>query len=367
MKNPIHEKYLISPFFIVFPMYVSMVGVGILSFQHELIHDAGYNSWISILLVGISIHLILWMIYKILSSNQEAPDVTSINHTCFGKIAGNILNFAIVVYFYFGAFIEFRAYIEIIQVWLFPEMNILPISFILVLFIYYTVNGGFRSVTGLSFWGLVITLILIVPQVLSVLPYRHPLNLLPLLNHSITDIFISSKNMLFQFMGIEALLLFYPFIKTPAKSQKWAHLLVLFVTFLYLVTTISTFMYYSEGQLQHVLWPTLNMLMEIEVPILQRLEYFFISVWVIKIIANISLSLWVASRGMKNALQIRPRASLIVFLAGFLILEFFVNDRSSIRSITEFYSTVGLYFIYVYIPFMFVVTQIRKKVQAKLS
>lgn len=100
MKNAVDEKYLISPFLIVPLMYVSMVGVGALNFQREVAEHAGYNAYISVVLVGISIHLILWMIYKIFSSNQEGLDVTAINNTCFGKIAGNIINFAIVLYFF---------------------------------------------------------------------------------------------------------------------------------------------------------------------------------------------------------------------------------------------------------------------------
>ncbi|CAN7761852.1 GerAB/ArcD/ProY family transporter [Paenibacillus sp. LjRoot56] len=360
MKNSVDEKHLISPFLIVPLMYVSMVGVGVLNFQREVAEHAGYNAYISVVLVGISIHLILWMIYKILRSNQEGLDVTTVNTTCFGKIAGNIINFAIVLYFCFGAFIEFKAYIEVIQLWVFPSIKILPISTILVLLIYYTVSGGFRSVTGLSFLGLLITLIFILPENLLVLPYIHPLNLMPLFNHSITDILLSSKSMLYQFLGFEALLLFYPFIKSPTKSQKWAHLAVFFITLMYLMLIINTFMYYSEGQLREIFWPTIDMLKIIEGPVFQRIEYLAISMWLIKILAGISLGLWAACRGMKNVFQIKPRASLLAFLVGILILEYFLKDRIIFRWISEFYSDVGLYFIYGYIPIMFVVTQVRK-------
>ncbi|MGO4272331.1 GerAB/ArcD/ProY family transporter [Paenibacillus sp. TAF58] len=361
MKNLVDEKHLISPFLIVPLMYVSMVGVGVLNFQRELAEHAGYNAYISVVIVGISIHLILWMIYKILRSNQEGLDVTAINTTCFGKIAGNIINFAIVLYFFFGAYIEFKSYIEVIQVWVFPSMKILPLCTILVLLIYYTVSGGFRSVTGLSFLGFLMALIFIIPENLPVLRYAHPLNLMPLFNHSITDILLSSKSMLYQFMGFEALLLFYPFIKSPEKSQKWAHLMVFFVTLLYLMIIIITFMFFSEGQLREIFWPTINMLKIIEGPVFQRVEYLAISLWLVKNLSGISLSLWAACRGMKSVFQTKPRASLISFLVGILILEYFVKDRSIHRWMYEFYSDVGLYFIYGYIPIMFVVTQVKKK------
>lgn len=361
MKNSVEEKYLISPFLIVPLMYISMVGVGVLNFQRELVDHAGYNAYISVVLVGVSIHLILWMIYNILRFNQEGLDVTAINITCFGKIAGNIITLATVLYFWFGGFIEFRTYIELIQIWVFPSIKILPLSIVLLLLIYYTVSGGLRTVTGLSSLGFIITMIFVFPENLSVLPYAHPLNLMPLFNHSMTDILLSSKTMLFQFLGFEALLFFYPFIKTPEKSQKWAHLSVFFVTLLYLIIVILTFMYFSEGELHEIFWPTLNMLKIIEGPVLMRVEYLAISMWLIKILAGICLSLWVACRGMKSVFQIKPRASLLTFLVGILILEYFVKDRSMYRRFSELYTDVGLYFLYGYIPILFIVTQVRKR------
>lgn len=359
MNNGINEKHLISPYLVFSILYVGMVGVGILSFQKDLAKYAGYNSWISILLMGSSIHLVLWMIYKILSTN-EGLDVTAINQAYFGKIPGNLLNLALIVYFYFGAFINFRAYLQLIQVWVFPVMNITPLSITLILLIYYTVSGGFRSIAALSLWGLLFTVISIIPQIGGVLPYLRPSNLLPLFNHSITDILLSTKNIIYHFLGIEALLIFYPFIKTPEKSQKWAHFAILFCMLLYLVIALTTFMFFSEGQFLRVSWPTLQMIMIIELPVLQRLEYLALSVWLIKFIASISLGLWAATRVLKHSLKIRPRLSLLVFLAGFMVLEIWVKDRNTIRWITELYQTIGFYFIYGYIPLMFALTQIKK-------
>lgn len=359
MNKGIHEKHLISPYQVFTILYVSMVGVGVLSFQKDLDKYAGYNAWISVLLMGGSIHFVLWMIYKILSSDQGL-DITAINQVCFGKLLGNLLNLALVVYFYFGAFIECRAYLQVIQAWIFPAMDIWPLSILLLLLIYYTVSGGFRSIAALSLWGLAITIIFIIPQIGLVLPYVHPLNLLPLFNHSITDILLSTKNMTYHFLGIEVLLIFYPFIKTPVKSQKWAHFAVLFSTLLYLGIVLTTFMFFSEGLLHKVIWPTLRMIMIIEVPMFQRLEYLAISAWLLKFIASISLGLWAASRIMKHSLRIRPRLSLVFFLAGFWVLEVWGKDRNYIRWIIELYQTVGFYFIYGYIPLMFALTQIKR-------
>lgn len=361
MRNEIGEKHMISPYFIVFPLYVSTVGAGIMTYQRKLVEHAGYNAWISVILTGISIHLVLWMIYTLLSSRRDGQEIITLNHTFFGKFLGNLVNSVVVLYFAYGAFVKLKAYMEIVQVWLFPVMNTLPLSISIALLIYYAVSGGFRSVIGISVWAAVFSFASIFPEVLLTLPFLHPLNMLPLLNHSATDILLSSKSMVFEYLGFETLLFFYPFIKTPARSQKWAHMIMFFVTFLYLMILILAFMFFSEGQLRHSVWPTIDMVSIFEVPLLQRLEYFFVSLWLIKMIAGICIYLWAACRGMKTAFRLGQRTSLIVFLIVIVTLNYFIADHRTIGRVSVWYSTVGFYFIYAYIPLMFICVLIRKR------
>lgn len=361
LSNEISDKYTISPHLIVFPLYVSMVGVGIMTYQRRVIEHAGYNAWISVMLTGIIMHLLIWMLYKILSSIEDSNDIVTINHKLFGKLLGNLINLAIVLYFVFGAFVKFKVYMEMIQVWLFPSMNFLPVSIVIALLVYYAVSGGIRSVTGISVWATIISLVSIIPQISLTFPFLHPMNLLPLLNHSASDILLSSKDMAFEYLGVETLLFLYPFVRTPEKSQKWAHFIMLLVTLLYLMILILAFMFFTEEQLRHTIWPTLNMIGIFEVPLLQRLEYMAISLWFIKIIAGISIFIWAACRGMKVAFHLRPRLSLIVFLTAITALSHFIIDHRTVERVSEIYSNIGVYFLYAYIPFVFLCVMIRKK------
>ncbi|MCK9858896.1 GerAB/ArcD/ProY family transporter [Paenibacillus sp. ATY16] len=363
MSNEISEKYKISPYLIIFPLYVGMVGIGILSYQRSLIKHAGYNAWISVILTGISIHILLWMIYKLLSTTEGVHDIAAINNKLFGKFLGGFFNAAIVIYFVLGGFVKFKVYIELIQVWLFPSMNFLYVSIVILLLVYYAVSGGIRTVTGIAVWATIISCVSIIPQVLLAFPYLHPLNLLPLWDHSVSDILLSSEDMAFNFLGFEILLLFYPFIKTPEKSQKWAHLILFLVILLYGVILVLAFMFFTEEQLRHTIWPTLNMIGIFEVPLLQRLEYIAISLWFIKIIAGISIYIWAACRATKIAFRIRPRLFLVLSLIAMAILCEAIRDHRTVEKLSEIYSKVGLYFIYVYIPFAFLCVLLRKKVR----
>jgi hypothetical protein len=247
-----------------------------------------------------------------------------------------------------------------IQYMLFPEMNLLPISLIFVVLLYYTVSGGFRSIAGICFWGVLLSFGFVIPLNLLGLSSLHPQNLFPLWNHSAADLLLSSKSMVAQYLGIEALLVFYPFIGTPAKSQKWAHWTVLVVSVYYLITILVTFMYYSELQLNKVVWPTLHRVALLKLPLIQRLEYLVISVLLVKIVASIALGLWAACRGAKMSLRMKQPVSLILILAGFVIAAVLVKDKLVIKHMSDFYASAGFYFIYAYVPLLFVLACFRK-------
>ncbi len=350
----------IPPFFIVFLLYVSMVGGGVFTFQKKLIEYAGYNAWLSVILTGASIHIILWFMFRLSSSGSVGQSITAVNNMLFGNIAGKIINLTIVLYIIIGACIKMRLYTEIIHVWLFPAMNMLPISLILVLLIYYTVTGGLRTVTGLSMWAAFFSLVTIIPQSLLSISYWHPLNLKPLIKHSILDILISSRAMVSNYLGVELLLVYFPLIDKPEKSQRWAHLAVGLVTLLFLLILLLTFLFFSEGQLHHTTWPTLQMISIFEVPLFQRLEYLALSLWLIKIIAGVSVYVWAACHGTKTAFRLHQRIMTMISLAVVMAVSVWIVDHKTIERLSEWYSTIGFYFLYAYIPFIFICVHIQR-------
>lgn len=86
-KVKVNEKYKVSPFYVFFLVHSVQTGVGVLSFQRVLAKSAGTDGWISILLAGLIVHILIWIIYKILSI--VTGDIISANNHAFGKWIGN--------------------------------------------------------------------------------------------------------------------------------------------------------------------------------------------------------------------------------------------------------------------------------------
>lgn len=361
MNQEINKKFSVSPYLLVFIIYSSVIDAGMMYFQRDLVKDAGYDAWLSILIAAAAVHIIIWMMYKILSSsNQPDTTIVSLNRRYFGKLIGTDLNLFIALYFCLGAFCTFRTYIEVVQVWIFPYMQMIPITLVALVLIYYAVSGGFRTVTGLSFWSTCSIFLFIAPLTIMVISYLHPQNLLPILNHSTVQILKSAETMFPHFLGFEVLLVMYPFIEQQSKSQKWAQLAIVITIGMYMLVCLVAFMYYSQGQIIHTIWPTLNMISIVEFPLMQRVEYLVISIWFIKMLANISLGLWSSTRSLKLAIRANPRISLIVILVLFIAGQLIVKDHDRLQSVNYFYGMTGIYFTAVFIPLMFIITRFKK-------
>ena len=112
-----------------------------------------------------------------------------------------------------------RTYIEVIQVWVFPTIKPWKLTLLFLLVAYYIIRGGFRSVTGICFWGVIIPIFVLLFLVFP-MKYAHVRNIFPILNHSPLEI-LNSKASALEFLGFNNPC-FYPFIKKKSLN-KWAH------------------------------------------------------------------------------------------------------------------------------------------------
>ncbi|MGM0829034.1 MAG: GerAB/ArcD/ProY family transporter [Bacillota bacterium] len=342
-------RHQVSPYLVFFIIYNSQVGVGILSFQRTIAEKAGYDAWISVLAAGCLVQAFIWVMFKLLG--KADGDIIDVHTAAFGKFLGRFLSFFIIIYYGLASISVLLAFIEIIQVWMFPALPSWVISTLILMLVYYCISGGFRVVVGLSF------LSFIFPQVWIMVLYFFPLkiahfsNLLPMMNHSLMDMLDSIKSSVYTIAGTEVLLMFYPFIRNPDKSKKFAHLGVLFTTVLYTISCIVSFTYYSEDQLQTTIWPELSITKIIKFSYLERFEYLYISMYSVIVTALISLLLWCSCRGLKKIFNMKQKyALLILSLVSVLICQ--LSNETVKEIIDTSVTQMNLYIFYIYIPLL---------------
>ena len=344
------ENLLVSPFLVFYIIHAMQLGIGVLDFK-DISQPAGHDAWMSIIASGASIHILLWLLYRILKKGNG--DLISIHRDLFGKWAGGFLSMLFILYLINLSFTSLRVYIEVIQLWVFPQLTPWFFSLVLLLVVGYFVINGFRVVTGICFLSALYSLPIFL-TFLFPLKFAHFSNLLPIMDHSVIEILSSARKATLSMSGFELLLIFYPFIKRPDKSEKWAHLGVIYTTCIYLFVAIVTFVYYNQDQLQHIIWGTVMFWKIIEFPALERFEHLGIAAWLFVVLPNICLTLWGAHRGISQLFSLKKKRGMIIVLIIIMTAATgFIESRAAIEKLRTFSGDATFYFIYVYIPLLF--------------
>ncbi|SDJ18134.1 spore germination protein (amino acid permease) [Natribacillus halophilus] len=335
----------VSPFFAFFIVTTTQIGVGIFSFQLSLISFAGHDGWIAVILSALLIHVVIWLIYKLLPTHHTIVDI---HQKVFGKWIGAFVSLYFLFYYSLFALVTLVVYTQILRVWLFPEIS--PWVFFLVLgaLVYVFTMGGLRKILGASVLAVFITVtFLAFPH----LPYGQMQlgSLFPIGDHAPMDLWLATKEMTFQYLGFEILLMAYPFLKDAPRSHKWAQYGVTFSMITYLVSFILPILYFHEHHLATILWPTLT---------LWNMEYFGMAAWSFVVLPNMALWLWAASRVAKQSINISQKhtvrgLSLLIFGSAF----FFTTYRA-IEDVLSFASGLGFYTFFVYLPILYILRMI---------
>ncbi|MCM3707972.1 MULTISPECIES: GerAB/ArcD/ProY family transporter [Cytobacillus] len=361
-EQPIPDRLKVSPFLVFYLIMSMQIGIGVLGYQRDIAKSAGYDAWISILFAGGCIHVLVWMIYKI-AETVDGDFVTA--HTyLIGNFFGKAISTIFIGYFFMYVLAILRTFIEVIQVWMFPDLNTFWYSFAFMILCIYIIFGGFRTVVGIAFFGLVLPAYLLLTFGFAV-KFSNFYNLLPIWDASVKELLISSYNMSLTFIGFEIVLFTYPFIKDPKKSQKWAHLAVFTTTLIYTVLAVITFAYFSEEQLAMHIWPTLSMWKIVEMPFVERFEYIGIANWNLIMLPNVCIAIWICSRLIKRIFNIKQKIGVFVIASALLILINFVDSRDQISQLNDYFGKAGFIFTFIYIPLFFIAIMIAKRVKKK--
>jgi len=354
----IAERHKVSAPLVFYLVHSTQFGIGVLGFQKNVVKYAGHDSWISVILIGLIVHLYIWMIYQILK--HSSGSLMTLQHDLFGKWVGNGLNIVWIIYFFLGSCAILIGYIEILKVWMFEDLNIWIYTAIFMGLLYYIFNGGFRVVTGFAFFGVVLPLWIFLTFLIFPTRFADLQHLLPIMDHSPQEIFMGTMQMVITVIGFETLFLYYPFVKNIDKSQKWAHIGNLFTTCSYIIIMIVSIVYYSaEEEILRNKWATLAMWKIVELPFVERFEYIGIASWSLVILPNICVMLWSAKRGITEIFGITEKKAIISVLVVMFFIVNVIVDKEDIQLLNRIINTYALGIVFCYIPVLYLITFVR--------
>jgi spore germination protein (amino acid permease) len=358
LQSAVKENSMVSPYFLFFLIHGSQVGVSVLNFQSRISKGAGQDAWVSVLAVGLSLHLIFFMMLHIMKQ-ASSRDIISFHKDIFGKWLGGLLNLAMTFTFLVAGLLVSHSFIELLQVWVFDGIPSWEFALLICLLCYYIVSGGFRIVAEFAFWGVIIPSFLLL-SLFYLFHYREVSYLMPFFNHGIRDYLKSANGAVTMYFGFETVLVYFPFIKSGPQTSKWGHFGLLYTTILYVVITLVTFIFFTQGKLKLLSWPTLTMIKIISFPFLERFEFIFIFTWLFVILPVICIYLWSAVRTVKLTFpKTKPTYVLFFFICCYFFYSSILEDISYTKLLIKVVRFNGFLFIYGYVPLLFAISIIK--------
>lgn len=124
-------------------------------------------------------------------------------------------------------------------------------------------------------------------------------------------------------------------------------------------------MYFPEKGLEKIIWASLQMWKIIEMPFVERFEYIGIAAWFIIILPNVCYYLWISSRLFKQSFSVRQKVTVPIFACLCLIAMSLFTNRNQINMLIDTTAKAGLYLTYIYLPILFILVLIARKVKKR--
>lgn len=333
----------------LFFMIQTQIGIGVLSLPYTLQKDAGRDSWISILIAGLFVQLLLLLYYVL---NRRFPKLTfpEISQKLLGKYAGGAISALYSIFYLLVCSSILLSFSRIINTWYYPTTPSWLIVGIIMLLGVYLVIDGLRTIA--RFYTLVTFLIIIVIGLL-LWTYTdvHFLYLLPIGKAGVMNILSAAEStVVSSLLGFELILFVFPLILGSNRGKlKAASLANLIVTLFYTFIVISSLIFFSPEEIKLVPEPVLYMLKAQTTTIFERVDYLFMAVWVVFMSTTYFSYLYISAKGVsglftkKNKKLYRTIVIILAFLT--LLPEFWISNIFFIDNINEVLGKIGNLFI----------------------
>lgn len=358
MKN---EKMLsISQF--TFVIIQAQIGVGLLSLPYVVHKHAGHDGWISTLLAGIGVFLLL-LIMWLLGKRFPKDTIYEYSSKIVGKYIGIVISYLYILFFFIVSIYVVVLTISTLKKWI---LTFTP-PYVLVIFIVGT--GVYLAKENLKVIGRFFTFVCILIFFLiffefcsyNNVNYRY---LFPVGQAGVKNIILGAHDALISMMGFEFILVLFPYVKAkPNKILKAGTISISFVSLLYTFFLITSYMSFSKAEIAIVPEPILYLLKSLSYEVIERLDLVFLSIWVVPILTSFVTYLYLTSFGISKLLKFKnhSKTTIITGLAIAIICIFVPQSEEFITKFGTLLSFISYFFIFVLPLILLIISFIRKK------
>ncbi|MCC5910676.1 MAG: endospore germination permease [Clostridiaceae bacterium] len=324
-----------------------IVGSGILGLSRVVAEVSQQDAWISVLLNGIFISLIMIIIVYTIS---KFPQYNFLQYTCclLSKPLGYLISISYSIYAFLVTAIVIRFLTEMVYTWLLPHTPMYITNFMILITVVYMTRGGLTTLARFA----EVLVFLLIPFALLIfiaLPEASIINLRPIGGSGISNILKGVFPSFFSFAGYEVILIYYPYISDKQRPvMKYSVVAILSITVLYTATVMSQIALYGPQEIAYVLYPSINYLTAVDFPVVERTEIFFTIFWIFTVLATIGIQYLAGCIVLQNIFTIKQtRFFTYIFAPIIYLLSLYPQNTSEVVDFGNLVGNFNIFFGFV--------------------
>lgn len=337
----------------------SIIGVGFFKLSHDVVKIVGQDGWLPNIL-GMVYPSYIIMISSYIIKRFPNDNIIDIGKKYFGKVLGTIFGFLYILEFIMvlsSVVSGFTGVLRVYAVTFLPRINIIMG---IILAAWYCSMIGIKNIARMSKLTVYIFLIPITISI-GALKSGSMLNLQPVLQSSAKDIMKATLLTIFQYSGMEFLLVIHPNLKNKRDVSKHVFKALILMVVIYTWIVFITIYYLGVELVPKSLWPFTLVTESIVVPVISNFRFIFVFLWSIVLVKTVSNYYYYLVYAISTNINVKEKTIAIIIGPIATIIAFSYANEIVRRYIGNVIIDITIVFNVLYITLIFIITYIKEK------
>ncbi|ODG92575.1 hypothetical protein BED47_19225 [Gottfriedia luciferensis] len=352
----IKNKHL---FFIIL---TTQFGVTISQLPYTVYKKAGPDGWISVLLTGVFIQVLLFIYYSLYKSFPDKA-FTEYTKTLMTTYIGNFINACYFLYFFYICIKLSIEFVDVINNWMFPNTPPWIIFCLFILTAIFIAKEDIQTI-GRTFLSFSFIFIFVILFLMFAYKDAHFGRLLPVGGSGIRKISSGMSSSFVNMLGFEVFLFLSTHFEKTKKKLFTISMANLVSTILFTFVVLTCYISLSHYQSTKITYPILYIIKGYQLQMVENLHIILLSFWTIIIALSIIIYFYILSDGIlkqfKSKFQNRTLIVIVISLiliCTYPIFSIPIIDKIQFLRISIYFDTI---FIIVIPCLLFIVNKVRR-------
>ncbi|WP_221568982.1 GerAB/ArcD/ProY family transporter [Alkalihalobacillus sp. TS-13] len=352
---------MITKYQLMFMIIQTQIGVGVIGLPYAVHQKAGSDGWISVLIAGCVIQLLI-LCYWLLLRRYPGETIFTISERMLGKFAGILVGISYTVFGVLISTLVLVLYQDIISLWVLPSTPRWVIIMIMIGTCLYLAKENMKIIARFFMFVTALIPILIILVLVSFPHHTEIRYLFPIGHNGMNNIISGANSVIFSIIGIE--MLFFLSMYTEGSYRdilKFSSLANLFTTIFYTFLVIACSIVFAPKEILIIPQPVLYMLKSISFKLVERIDLLFFSVWIVIVATSLISYLLLASKGSAHLFSIKQHKKPLYFIAFIVFVCALIPETQfDIMKLNSFIGDISYFFI-VGLPLFLLIVSFFKK------